>query len=467
MQVIGAHTLRKAGPSISKSSISAPLSATQDVTSKHTEERSKNTPTTSSCKPPSLSHSPERTQRSFPPSNSTSTDPSPLLKTITSDIDTFISSIATSGYLLAPESSTIAARLTALEFHEHILSPISESKECPGGCKPMCLTYSLPSPDVDGDGDADADGNGDVPPEVKRETKPLLDLDKLLGNRIHSSIDFDQRNIDLAMADAEAKPEKEKTKLWKEPAHFQPLLQGIKNAHSSHDHSDLVIRCKDREWKVHRLVVCSQSEPIDKAVRDFKEGEDGVYSMKEQDPQVVEALIRYLYTFEYGDDGNGQGDVAGIVFDVRVFIVADKYFVKPLCQLAAKKFEERCKSEWASADFAKALSELYENGADYELFKTIAVSTIKDHASQIFDAERGAEFAPLNEVLRNTELGADVSQQLALGVEPGTVYKCPNCQKVFSVQADPGCCFSCPKGHYIGGSYNMSWWLPYAVKDTK
>lgn len=36
------------------------------------------------------------------------------------------------------------------------------------------------------------------------------------------------------------------------------LKAGLRNVLHSSKYSDVVIRCKEREWKVHRAVVCSQ-----------------------------------------------------------------------------------------------------------------------------------------------------------------------------------------------------------------
>ena len=61
-----------------------------------------------------------------------------------SEIDDFLSDVKDNGFVLQASDSTIDSRLEELELHEHILSPIAETEECPGGFNPMTLTYSLP-----------------------------------------------------------------------------------------------------------------------------------------------------------------------------------------------------------------------------------------------------------------------------------------------------------------------------------
>lgn len=149
MQVIGAHTLRKAGPSISNSTISAPLEAAQDVAVEHSEGSKKTSVT--SCEHVSLTHSSKKIR-----SPASSLDQSgKMINTIKSDIDAFIANIETEGFVLEKGRSKVAARDTELGNREHILSPIPKSKECPGG-----LTFNLPP------GPA---------PVINRETKPLLE----------------------------------------------------------------------------------------------------------------------------------------------------------------------------------------------------------------------------------------------------------------------------------------------------
>ena len=38
------------------------------------------------------------------------------------------------------------------------------------------------------------------------------------------------------------------------------LMAGLQNLFNSSDYSDLTIRCEEREWKVHRAIICPQSK---------------------------------------------------------------------------------------------------------------------------------------------------------------------------------------------------------------
>lgn len=76
-----------------------------------------------------------------------------------------------------------------------------------------------------------------------------------------------------------------------------------------------------------------------------QEGQEGVIQLgKDTDPQVqedphtVNALINYLYKFDYDSDyENNPFEVAGIVLDARMFLIANK-----VCYTL--------KSKWTAAD---------------------------------------------------------------------------------------------------------------------
>ncbi|KAK5707673.1 hypothetical protein LTR97_000211 [Elasticomyces elasticus] len=71
-------------------------------------------------------------------------------------------------------------------------------------------------------------------------------------------------------------------------------------------HSDLKVRCMSREWHVHKVMLCAQSPFFAKACY-------GRFR-----PEVVAAMLGYLYTFEYADNHD-------LIFNVHVHIIADKY----------------------------------------------------------------------------------------------------------------------------------------------
>lgn len=150
MQVNGAaHSLRRAGPSISKAMISAPLELTQAVKPVDTKlvpvkQKSPNPPPPTSCKPKLLSSAQKPNRPLIETPSADSRHPLELIRNIRLEIDAFLDDVKDHGYVLRADESKIANRLEELEHHEHILSPIAETPEVPGGFNPLTLTYSLP-----------------------------------------------------------------------------------------------------------------------------------------------------------------------------------------------------------------------------------------------------------------------------------------------------------------------------------
>jgi len=68
-------------------------------------------------------------------------------------------------------------------------------------------------------------------------------------------------------------------------------------------------------------------------------------------------MLCYFYKFDY-DDCAGPDDVEPIIRDVRMFAIADKYFIAPLKTLAAEKFAKRAELEWNTDHFANAIAEV-------------------------------------------------------------------------------------------------------------
>ncbi|KAF7890425.1 hypothetical protein EAF00_008740 [Botryotinia globosa] len=76
----------------------------------------------------------------------------------------------------------------------------------------------------------------------------------------------------------------------------QPNPHFISQLYTTGKYTDLIIRCQGKEYKVHRAIICSQSKPLAAAIdHGFKEATDGVFDFEEEEPEIVEYMIRYLY----------------------------------------------------------------------------------------------------------------------------------------------------------------------------
>ncbi|TVY72053.1 Kelch-like protein 30 [Fusarium oxysporum f. sp. cubense] len=69
--------------------------------------------------------------------------------------------------------------------------------------------------------------------------------------------------------------------------------------------SDMTIICGERQFKIHRAVVCTQSPFFDKAMSgDYMESTSRSIELPEDDPDVVERFLKFLYTGTYSDGVN-------------------------------------------------------------------------------------------------------------------------------------------------------------------
>ncbi|KAI8689635.1 BTB domain-containing protein [Fusarium sp. Ph1] len=79
---------------------------------------------------------------------------------------------------------------------------------------------------------------------------------------------------------------------------------------SSGDFSDMTIRCRGREFKTHRAIVCSQSSFFKTALSsNFKEGASGIVDLPDDDPEIVQFFLEFLYTGTYSVDDSNQDTV--------------------------------------------------------------------------------------------------------------------------------------------------------------
>lgn len=121
-------------------------------------------------------------------------------------------------------------------------------------------------------------------------------------------------------------------------------------------YSDLTLVCGGKEFNVHKMVVCSQSEVLATAIREpFQESKTGTISVEEFDAVTVDKMLEFLYTGDYGSltaPGSLVGQVGetdeplaspaaveqdDLLQHVRLNSIADYYDIKPLAELSKAK----------------------------------------------------------------------------------------------------------------------------------
>ncbi|KAK2792510.1 hypothetical protein FQN51_001683 [Onygenales sp. PD_10] len=122
--------------------------------------------------------------------------------------------------------------------------------------------------------------------------------------------------------------------------------------------TDLIIKTREKEHKVHKIIICGQSTVFSRMLSgDWKEANEGVVSLMDDRPAAVEAMINFMYTFKYCYTNVMEWNTA--LFHFRVYEVAEKYSVASLELLAMQKVEEILKSEWGVKDFLQLVEQVY------------------------------------------------------------------------------------------------------------
>ncbi|PQE33412.1 BTB POZ domain protein [Rutstroemia sp. NJR-2017a WRK4] len=195
--------------------------------------------------------------------------------------------------------------------------------------------------------------------------------------------------------------------------------------------SDGIIECENKEFKIHKLVLCAQSNYFSKAFQgDWKESTDGHITLKEDDVSAVEAMLRFMYTFDYDASSSAKSSSSPMVFNAKVYSIADKYEVLSLKSYAKQKFETTVETCWDMDDFPHAIAEVYNStpSVDQGLRKVVVDAACK-HLDQLLSKQG------FRDMLEGTEgFAPDVVQTLAKcqkqSETPSQIkYRCPNCQK--------------------------------------
>ncbi|KAI9761903.1 MAG: hypothetical protein M1840_001519 [Geoglossum simile] len=132
-------------------------------------------------------------------------------------------------------------------------------------------------------------------------------------------------------------------------------------------YSDLTISCRDREFSVHRAIVCPRCPHFAAACGDFLEGRTGRITLGDDDPDTVERMISYLYTLDYEDEEcapvqeNQEQAPPALFSSVRVYAIADKYIISSLKELAKERFSKWAASNWSHPDFPIVVREVCQS----------------------------------------------------------------------------------------------------------
>lgn len=185
-----------------------------------------------------------------------------------------------------------------------------------------------------------------------------------------------------------------------------------------------------------------------------KEASSGYVDLDDDDPLVVDALLMYLYTGDYSDVVLESDLRSSTVFNVQVFALAEKFFVKPLQHAASYKFNAIANS-YDEEKFGDAIEEWARSTMDVDkILGNMILNIIIDNRTSIF--KPGQAFARVKELIGQIPwLAAQTAQMFSLYMDihkSKGIYRCPNgkCKQCFMADMVPGkqfhvSCLNCGK----------------------
>ncbi|KAM0717580.1 hypothetical protein Q7P37_007432 [Cladosporium fusiforme] len=183
-----------------------------------------------------------------------------------------------------------------------------------------------------------------------------------------------------------------------------PAQGSVGSLLESGKYSDLTLKCGNRSWKVHKSVVCLRSDFFAGACDGlFKEPCTNVIDMSDDDEHALAAMIRFMYHDTYDTTVLPPDDHA-IFLHIRVFALANKYFVAPLQDLAERKTVEEL-ANWDTLVFAQAVKEIYALTAHTthsSTLRTAAVSIAHENATKLFGSGDKAKYCLMRETLEES-----------------------------------------------------------------
>ena len=112
----------------------------------------------------------------------------------------------------------------------------------------------------------------------------------------------------------------------------------------------------------------------------MQEAREGRIDLSHDDENAVAAMLHFFY---YGD--YDQETPTPLLFHVKVYLIADKYFVGPLGSLALNKFRDAVLTTWYKDEFADAVAAIYGSTASSEdAFRKTIVAISKARAAYLF-----------------------------------------------------------------------------------
>ncbi|TID23427.1 ATP-dependent RNA helicase [Venturia nashicola] len=183
--------------------------------------------------------------------------------------------------------------------------------------------------------------------------------------------------------------------------HALTSQHAIKYCFVSEAYSDLIIKCKNAEFRVHKAIICPQCKFFEKACKKewakkiATEASHPTTIPHRHSVSAMSAMIEYFYTENYdhalGDLGTPTWE-REMRFHIDVYILADKYNIERLRQCSASNIRVMAKTK--RSGLPKIIREVYEKNDIYYGIRDIFAEIGALHAKWLFTV-LGEEFGSL------------------------------------------------------------------------
>ncbi|KAI5365923.1 Putative BTB/POZ domain-containing protein [Septoria linicola] len=183
------------------------------------------------------------------------------------------------------------------------------------------------------------------------------------------------------------------------------------------EYTDFTIKCGDRTWGCHRVILATSSEQMRQAIN--REGKDGVLDLYMTEEPLVDALLCSMYKADYEIPPSvSQVPVAKAlgnqyVFHARMAILADTYDMPQMHLLARAKMQEAImrSEDWATflRDFCVAVGIAYVHQWFAEGVRSILTDCILSNEDDLL-----AEPMFQGIMQQHPQLGIDLQQKRVL-----------------------------------------------------
>ncbi|KAK7702611.1 Kelch-like protein 5 [Diaporthe eres] len=153
----------------------------------------------------------------------------------------------------------------------------------------------------------------------------------------------------------------------------------------SGDLADATIVCGDRTWKVHKLILSSRNKWFKAAFHgSMVEATSGKVVLEEQDPDLIEILLRFIYALDI-DVPKLRGGKDMPAFCIQLFRLGDFFLLDELKEKATAELKAYIENtltfvdaetsdgqspKWV-AEILHALEEAYKDGSTKPILKTL------------------------------------------------------------------------------------------------